>query len=304
MAFGAFSIVNCDLLDLYVKDMDDAMRTAVYENVRNHPRDVAGKLDRSAARRADPFRIGILRRQRLEVDENYWPVSKANKHKEERRSRDESESFENAFEVEKKYFTNGNDAVERKNFEKENDEVGRNIFDKENDELARDDGSRIGRAGGEPLAEIFEVNADKIETRPFEEPVIKRNPNRWHARPKKYYPPAAKKSLAAADKVNEEFTVEIENGRSKRNAVPANFTRHEVLDDAGDVLLQWDPNDEETVTFKVTAKTLGYVGVGFNDRSHMKGADILVAWVDDHTGVVNLVVNRVPESLYHSVKPT
>ncbi|XP_070166863.1 MOXD1 homolog 1-like [Polyergus mexicanus] len=67
------------------------------------------------------------------------------------------------------------------------------------------------------------------------------------------------------------------------------FTRYEKLDEDGDVILEWDPSDDEEVTFRVTAKILGYVGIGFNEKSHMMGADILLAWVDDHTGVVNLL---------------
>ncbi|XP_044590094.1 MOXD1 homolog 1-like [Cotesia glomerata] len=71
--------------------------------------------------------------------------------------------------------------------------------------------------------------------------------------------------------------------------VKLNFTRHEVLDDLGDVLLEWDISGEDVVTFRVTARTKGYVGIGFNDNGHMKGADIILTWVDDHSGVVNLL---------------
>lgn len=85
------------------------------------------------------------------------------------------------------------------------------------------------------------------------------------------------------------------SGRSKRGVTKKAshrlFARYEKLDENGDVVLEWDPTDEEKVTFRVTARTLGYVGVGFNDKSHMKGADILLAWVDDHTGAVNLLVS-------------
>ncbi|CAD6217159.1 GSCOCG00004699001-RA-CDS, partial [Cotesia congregata] len=70
-----------------------------------------------------------------------------------------------------------------------------------------------------------------------------------------------------------------------------NFTRHEVLDDLGDVLLEWDISGEDVGYFRVTARTKGYVGIGFNDNGHMKGADIILTWVDDHSGVVNLLVN-------------
>ena len=69
------------------------------------------------------------------------------------------------------------------------------------------------------------------------------------------------------------------------------FSRSEKLDEDGDVVLEWDPTDDENVTFRVTAKTLGYVGLGFNDKGHMMGADIVLAWVDDHTHVPTLLVS-------------
>ncbi|XP_058803916.1 MOXD1 homolog 1 [Phymastichus coffea] len=90
------------------------------------------------------------------------------------------------------------------------------------------------------------------------------------------------------------------NKRSKRSV---GFARYEVLDEDGDVILEWDPTDDENVTFRVTAKTLGYVGLGFNDKSHMMGADIILAWVDDHTMIPTLLdshgvssANAAPET--------
>lgn len=71
------------------------------------------------------------------------------------------------------------------------------------------------------------------------------------------------------------------------------FTRLERLDDKGDVVLEWDPDAKENVTFRLTAKTLGYVGLAFNDKSHMKGADVVLAWVDDHTRVPFVIVSTL-----------
>ncbi|XP_043468959.1 MOXD1 homolog 1 [Leptopilina heterotoma] len=68
-----------------------------------------------------------------------------------------------------------------------------------------------------------------------------------------------------------------------------NFSRSEIMDENGDVVLEWDPSDEKIVTFKVTARTLGYIGIGFNEKSHMKGADLILAWVNDHTQQVSLL---------------
>ncbi|XP_014227450.1 MOXD1 homolog 1 [Trichogramma pretiosum] len=81
------------------------------------------------------------------------------------------------------------------------------------------------------------------------------------------------------------------------------FTRRERLDDNGDVILEWDPIEPENVTFRLTARTLGYVGLGFNDKSNMLGADIVIAWVDDQTHQAmildshgSLDDNRAPET--------
>jgi hypothetical protein len=80
--------------------------------------------------------------------------------------------------------------------------------------------------------------------------------------------------------------------RLKRNEPRiAQFSRYEKLDDNGDIMLEWDPSDDENVTFRLTAKTLGYVGLGFNDKGYMMGADIILAWVDDHTHVAVLLVS-------------
>lgn len=69
------------------------------------------------------------------------------------------------------------------------------------------------------------------------------------------------------------------------------FSRLEKLDENGDVVLEWDPDAKENVTFRLTAKTQGYIGLGFNDKSHLKGADIVLAWVDDHTGLPVVIVS-------------
>lgn len=78
--------------------------------------------------------------------------------------------------------------------------------------------------------------------------------------------------------------------RQKRKAHEVTFNRYEILDDAGDFVLEWDSTNEKIVTFRVTARTLGYVAIGFNKKTHMKGADLIITWVDDHTGIVNLLV--------------
>ncbi|KAM0729537.1 MOXD1-like protein 1 [Formica fusca] len=124
-------------------------------------------------------------------------------------------------------------------------------------------------------------------------PRKRRMPKVWGKVPKRYVPPVK------MDLKNKTRTwMKTRSRRSAKkggvnrgvfNVRVPKFTRYEKLDEDGDVILEWDPSDDEEVTFRVTAKILGYVGIGFNEKSHMMGADILLAWVDDHTGVVNLL---------------
>lgn len=140
----------------------------------------------------------------------------------------------------------------------------------------------------------FEVisEGDRIDPRVFDDPSFKRPPKSWGRTPKKYFPlvdKLVKDARETESRVKDE-TVRTKRSPQKQLGKPR-FTRYEVLDEDGDVILEWDPSDEEEVTFRVTARTLGYVGIGFNEKSYMKGADILLAWVDDHTGAVNLLVS-------------
>lgn len=134
---------------------------------------------------------------------------------------------------------------------------------------------------------------DRINPKsPFGDPSFKRPPKSWGRVPKKYSPfvdKLVKDTRETESRVKDE-TVRTKRSPQKQLRKPR-FIRHEVLDDNGDVILEWDPLDEEEVTFRVTARTLGYVGIGFNEKTYMKGADILLAWVDDHTGAVNLLVS-------------
>lgn len=68
------------------------------------------------------------------------------------------------------------------------------------------------------------------------------------------------------------------------------WTHTEVLDDVGDIILRWQPRHQE-IAFKVEARTKGYVGIGFSPNGGMKGADIVVGWVDDATGQPFLLVS-------------
>jgi len=149
------------------------------------------------------------------------------------------------------------------------------VEDSENVEMEDDE---------DPLFEIIKENERQFS---FDDPSLKKTPKPSETQvPKKYLP--------MSDKPIKENArgVETRSGRSKRSASDCKFSRYEKLDDDGDVVLEWDPSHDEEVTFRVTGKTTGYVGIGFNDKSSMKGADILLAWVDDHTGVANALVSR------------
>lgn len=79
--------------------------------------------------------------------------------------------------------------------------------------------------------------------------------------------------------------------RGRRAVQPEmKWTHAETLDAAGDVILRWQPRHQE-IAFKIEARTLGYVGVGFSPSGGMKGADIVIGWVDDVTGQAFLLVS-------------
>ncbi|KAJ0174720.1 hypothetical protein K1T71_009828 [Dendrolimus kikuchii] len=61
------------------------------------------------------------------------------------------------------------------------------------------------------------------------------------------------------------------------------WAHSERLVENGDVLLRW-ANSDSSITFRLEARTRGYVGLGFNLARNMRGADLVVAWVDDRNG--------------------
>lgn len=68
------------------------------------------------------------------------------------------------------------------------------------------------------------------------------------------------------------------------------WAHSERLDQNGDVVLRW-VNTDSSITFRLEAKTLGYVGLGFNSARNMRGADLVVAWVDDRNGIAQVLVS-------------
>ncbi|XP_076680206.1 MOXD1 homolog 1-like [Andrena cerasifolii] len=303
-------MARCDLLDLYVQHMDETMRTLAYRTRQHHPKDVVSRIKRNL--REEPvLRVGTFKKQRLDVDKDWyaqWKVKRKIPYKEDGldfpNSREEnleagqhellgnwSRSEDRSPEETTVVTLTSNETLDTFDIELSNEgSLGSNetSFGRQSLEPASE--SREETIRQEDLqgdAEIegnsqFEMigEPDTGATNLFDDSVLKRVP-------KKYVPPLDKLAkLSRGSKYSEE---EIAENRTKRSAKEPKFSRREELDDDGEVVLEWDPSDEEMVTFKVTAKTLGYVGIGFNEKNHMKGADILLAWVDDHTGTVNLL---------------
>lgn len=119
----------------------------------------------------------------------------------------------------------------------------------------------------------------------FQKDILKNQPK---IVPKKYFTNEKYRIKASFDVMKRKRSVEDDDDDDDDDDI--NFSRSEILDENGDVLLEWDPSDENIVTFKVTARTLGYIGIGFNEKSHMKGADLILAWVNDHTQQISLLV--------------
>ncbi|XP_028171043.1 MOXD1 homolog 1-like [Ostrinia furnacalis] len=72
------------------------------------------------------------------------------------------------------------------------------------------------------------------------------------------------------------------------------WAHSERLDENGDVLLRW-VNSDSSITFRLEARTRGYVGLGFNSARNMRGADLVVAWVDDRNGNAQVLDCHGPE---------
>lgn len=67
------------------------------------------------------------------------------------------------------------------------------------------------------------------------------------------------------------------------------WTHSEILDNKGFIILRWQPRHQE-ISFRIEAKTKGYVGIGFSPNGGMEGADILIGWVDDRDLKPHLLV--------------
>uniref|UniRef100_A0A336L841 CSON004817 protein n=1 Tax=Culicoides sonorensis TaxID=179676 RepID=A0A336L841_CULSO len=68
-----------------------------------------------------------------------------------------------------------------------------------------------------------------------------------------------------------------------------NWTRTEIMDSFGLYLLEWRVDNKEII-FTTTVNTRGFIGLGFSYRhGEMSGSDLVLAWVDDTTGLPNVL---------------
>lgn len=71
------------------------------------------------------------------------------------------------------------------------------------------------------------------------------------------------------------------------------WQRTEVMDPFGLYILQWRL-EKKDIIFTATVNTRGFIGLGFSHRhGRMTGSDLILAWVDDHTGLPNILVSPV-----------
>lgn len=98
--------------------------------------------------------------------------------------------------------------------------------------------------------------------------------------------------LTLRNSSNNKFNEDVKRlARLKRDiSSDIDWTHSMTLDNDGLVVLRWQPRHQE-ILFRVEAKTLGYVGIGFSQTGGMAGADIVIAWVDDHSKKSALMVS-------------
>ncbi|KYQ53020.1 MOXD1 like protein 1 [Trachymyrmex zeteki] len=316
-------IVKCDLLDLYVQHMDETMRTTLYRNKR-HPMDpVSRRIKRSLEENEPLFRFNYFKKQRLNVDENWVKQWKA-KNKivpykndildfpnklEGNVNSDQHEIFPT---LNSKYSertsTVSEDAAENSQLNisqvpiteerGETSEVGLIIEENQSDEKLTVKALEFEEEFPEEMESAdnsqFEIISDNEQIDPFW-PSFKRTP--WDSRvPKKYFPEKpAKEAQKTKNYIKDEAAARFRrNANDLSNEGKWNFTRYEKMDENGTVILEWDPSDEEKIIFRVTGETRGYIGIGFNEKISMEGADILLIWIDDATNLTYVLVSRFP----------
>lgn len=81
--------------------------------------------------------------------------------------------------------------------------------------------------------------------------------------------------------------------RATKSVHHVNWTRSEIMDSYGLYLLEWRVDNKEII-FTTTVNTRGFIGLGFSYRhGKMAGSDLVMAWVDDSTGLPNVLVRLI-----------
>ncbi|XP_064118161.1 DBH-like monooxygenase protein 1 isoform X2 [Macrobrachium nipponense] len=65
------------------------------------------------------------------------------------------------------------------------------------------------------------------------------------------------------------------------------FQHQAILDQTGAFVMLWSPLEDE-IHIEIQVETTGFIGIGFSPSGGMKGADIVLAWVDDFTGELHV----------------
>lgn len=82
------------------------------------------------------------------------------------------------------------------------------------------------------------------------------------------------------------------------------WSRTEVMDPFGLYILHWRL-ERKDIIFTATVNTRGFIGLGFSYRhGRMTGSDLVLAWVDDHTGLPNVLVSWLLHFIIIIVRPS
>jgi DOMON domain len=52
--------------------------------------------------------------------------------------------------------------------------------------------------------------------------------------------------------------------------------------------LLWNVGTDNEVVFEVQARTFGYVGVGFSQKGELSGSDVVVVWMNNGDGFIEV----------------
>lgn len=94
----------------------------------------------------------------------------------------------------------------------------------------------------------------------------------------------------------------VHNHHNGHNGQHSKWFRTEILDGNGLFVLDWRIIGKDII-FRATVNTRGFIGLGFSYKSEkVSDADIILAWIDDRTGVANVLVNYNKTSPYILIK--